>query len=216
MPGYIQRDGSFTGHGAADRCKLSLRRTVSPLTDTFAEAIQHMSAHRVQNTSQLCTAAVRSHRPVFTTTATRHVCFTAARLGCAESVLVQHMKPYRLGFLLIHRCQCRAALCFAAPRVPAPKLNRRGLLLAGNALLLAATCPCCMQIANASEGGGAFGYAGEAGPQAWPGEMCTATSLPSVALQSCPAEYSSSHDVTQLSFILFWADVGASHRVKCQ
>ncbi|KAL3135620.1 hypothetical protein ABBQ38_006101 [Trebouxia sp. C0009 RCD-2024] len=57
-------------------------------------------------------------------------------------------------------------------RQPEPEFNRRGLLLAGNALFLAATCPCCMPKADAAESG-AFSYAADAtGPSAWPG-VCT-------------------------------------------
>ena len=39
-----------------------------------------------------------------------------------------------------------------------------------------------MQKANAAEGGGAFAYDGAIGPQAWPGEVCMTTSLPSSAV----------------------------------
>ncbi len=65
------------------------------------------------------------------------------------------------------RCQRR---CHAEPEVT----TRRRLLLAGKALLLAATCLCCVQLVQAEEHG-SFSYAGsDTGPSAWPGELCTA------------------------------------------
>ena len=69
--------------------------------------------------------------------------------------------------LFMHRCQHH---CHAEPEVT----TRRRLLLAGKALLVAATCPCCAQLAQAEEHG-AFSYAGsDTGPSAWPGELCIA------------------------------------------
>ena len=66
-----------------------------------------------------------------------------------------------------HRCQHH---CHAEPEVT----TRRRVLLAGKALLLAATCPCCAQLAQAEEHA-AFSYAGDnTGPSAWPGEFCVA------------------------------------------
>jgi len=77
-----------------------------------------------------------------------------------------HIVPDSLR-LFPHGCQHH---CHAEPEVT----TRRRLLLAGKALLLAATCPCCAQLAQAEEHG-SFSYAGsDTGPSAWPGELCIA------------------------------------------
>ncbi len=66
--------------------------------------------------------------------------------------------------------QCCQHHCHAEPEVT----TRRRVLLAGKALLLAATCPCCAQLAQAEEHA-AFSYAGDdTGPSAWPGALCIA------------------------------------------
>ena len=64
---------------------------------------------------------------------------------------------------------CCQLHCHAEPEVTT---TRRRVLLAGKALLLAATCPCCAQLAQAEEHA-AFSYAGDnTGPSAWPGALC--------------------------------------------
>lgn len=91
----VHRDDCFTGHGATHRWstgKLSPHRTLYFATNTFVESLHYSSARGGPN-AQLCTATLWSHRSVSTTTttATRHVCFTACHLECAASSDVQYV-----------------------------------------------------------------------------------------------------------------------------